>query len=89
MTSIYEKYDLKQVINASGKMTALGVSKYVDAALEAQRLGGKSFFEMDQLNIQVGKYLAGLLGCEDTQVVSSASAGIAQSVAALIGKGSQ
>lgn len=89
MTSIYEKYDLKQVINASGKMTALGVSKYVDAALDAQRLGGKSFFEMDQLYIQVGKYLAGLLGCEDTQIVSSASAGIAQSVAALIGKGSQ
>lgn len=89
MMSIYEKYDLKPVINASGKMTALGVSKYIDVALEAQRLGGKSFFEMDQLYINVGKYLADLLGCEDTQIVSSASAGIAQSVAALIGRGSQ
>jgi len=26
MTSVYEKYDLKQVINASGRMTILGVS---------------------------------------------------------------
>lgn len=89
MTSIYEKYGLKRVINASGKMTALGVSKYVDAALEAQQFGGKSFFEMDQLYIQVGRYIADLIGAEDSQVVSSASAGIAQSVAGLIGRGSQ
>ncbi len=37
MPSIYEKYDLKQVINTSGRMTALGVSTprpdVVDAAL--------------------------------------------------------
>lgn len=91
MTSIYDKYGLKRVINASGKMTALGVSKYVDAALEAQQFGGKSFFEMDQLYIQVGRYIADLIGAgaEDSQVVSSASAGIAQSVAGLIGRGSQ
>lgn len=89
MKTIYEKYNLKQVINASGKMTALGVSKYVDEAIEAQRFGDKNFFEMDQLYIQVGKYVANLIGAEDAQIVSSASAGIAQSVAGLIGKGSQ
>jgi L-seryl-tRNA(Ser) seleniumtransferase len=89
MTTIYEKYNLNKVINASGKMTALGVSKYVDEAMEAQQLGGKNFFEMDQLNINVGQYVADLLGAEDAQIVSSAAAGIAQSVAALIGQGSQ
>lgn len=89
MTTIYDKYDLDRVINASGKMTALGVSKYVESALDAQRFAGSNFFDMDQLNINVGKYLANLLGSEDAQIVSSASAGIAQSVAALIGKGSQ
>lgn len=89
MTTIYEKYNLNKVINASGKMTVLGVSKYVDEALIAQQIGGKNFFVMDQLNRNVGKYVANLLGAEDAQIVASASAGIAQSVAALIGEGSQ
>lgn len=70
-------------------MTALGVSKYVDEAIEAQAFGGRNFFEMDQLSINVGQYLAGLVGSEDAQIVASASAGIALSVAALIGRGSQ
>src|SRR5699024_4890869 len=34
-------------------------------------------------------YLANLIGAEDAQIVSSAAAGIAQSIAAIIGKGSQ
>ncbi|WP_028273441.1 DgaE family pyridoxal phosphate-dependent ammonia lyase [Atopococcus tabaci] len=88
MKSIYEKYDLTEVINASGKMTALGVSKYPDEAIEAQQFGGKNFFVMDQLAENVGAYVAKLIGAEDAHIVSSASAGIAQSVAAVIGKGS-
>lgn len=89
MESLYEKYNLKPVINASGKMTILGVSKYVQEAIEAQKFAGEHFFEMSKLQINVGKYLAELIGVEDAQIVSSASSGIAQSVAALIGKGSQ
>lgn len=88
METAYEKFNLKEVINASGKMTALGVSKYSNAAIEAQQFGGKHFFEMDQLSEHVGSYLANLLEVEDACVVSSASAGIAQSVAAVIGQGS-
>lgn len=70
-------------------MTALGVSKYVDKAIEAQAFGGRNFFEMDQLSINTGQYIAKLVGSEDAQIVSSASAGIALSVAALIGRGSE
>lgn len=84
----YEKFDLKEVINASGRMTILGVSKVSEKVMEAQRFGGKHFFEMSDLMVQTGKYLAGLLKTEDVQIVSSASAGIAQSVAAIIGEGS-
>ena len=82
----YEKFHLKEVINASGKMTILGVSKVSEAVLAAQRFGGEHFFEMSELSVQT--ILANLLKVEDAQIVSSASAGIAQSVAALIGKGS-
>ncbi len=88
MTISYEKFHLKEVINASGKMTILGVSKVSEAVLAAQRFGGEHFFEMSELSVQTGAFLANLLKVEDAQIVSSASAGIAQSVAALIGKGS-
>ncbi|OJG82482.1 L-seryl-tRNA(Ser) seleniumtransferase [Enterococcus pallens] len=68
-------------------MTILGVSKVSESVMAAQRFGGEHFFEMSELAVQTGKYLASLLKVEDTQIVSSASAGIAQSVAAVIGKG--
>lgn len=87
MTISYDKFDLKQVINASGRMTILGVSKVSESVMAAQRFGGEHFFEMSELAVQTGKYLASLLKVEDTQIVSSASAGIAQSVAAIIGQG--
>ena len=43
---LYKKYDLKEVINASGKMTILGVSKVSQEVLAAQKFGGQHFFEM-------------------------------------------
>ncbi|EUJ33419.1 L-seryl-tRNA(Sec) selenium transferase [Listeria floridensis FSL S10-1187] len=85
---IYQKYDLKKVINASGKMTILGVSKTPDETVALQKFGGQNFFEMDELVKKTGSYLASLLKTEDAVIVSSASAGIAQSVAAFIGRGS-
>lgn len=88
MTSFQQKYQLTDVINASGKMTILGVSKYREAALNAQQEAGKNFYIMEELVDHVGKYLADLIDVEAAHVVSSASAGIAQSVAAIIGQGS-
>ena len=46
MTISYEKFGLKEVINASGRMTILGVSKVSENVLAAQRFGGEHFFEM-------------------------------------------
>ena len=84
---IYGEYGLKKVINASGKMTILGVSQVPDDVIDVQKFGDKHFFEMADLDVQTGKHLAKLLGAEDAIVVNSASAGIAMSVAALIGEG--
>ncbi|MDR2976374.1 MAG: DgaE family pyridoxal phosphate-dependent ammonia lyase [Streptococcaceae bacterium] len=85
--TINVKFNLKKVINASGKMTILGVSKVSDSVAAAQKEAGQSFFEMSDLVEKTGYYLAKLLGTENATVVSSASAGIAQSVAAVIGCG--
>ncbi|OON41833.1 L-seryl-tRNA selenium transferase [Izhakiella australiensis] len=84
MSSIYEKYDLKQVINASGRMTILGVSTPSAEVVETVNYGLNHYFEMKDLVNKTGAYIAQLLGAEDAVVVSCASAGIAQSVAAVI-----
>ena len=61
MTISYEKFALKEVINASGKMTILGVSKVSENVLAAQRFGGEHFFEMADLSEKTGAYI----GCEN------------------------
>lgn len=86
---VYEKYGLNKVINASGKMTILGVSKVRPSVFEAQQIGGENFFEMSDLLEKTGDYLAKLLKSESATITSSASAGIALSVAALIGQGDE
>jgi len=84
--SPHEKYQLKQVINASGRMTILGVSTPEPAVAAAVNYGLGHFFEMKDLVLKTGAYIAGLLNVEDAVIVSCASAGIAQSVAAVIVK---
>ncbi|WP_242359435.1 DgaE family pyridoxal phosphate-dependent ammonia lyase [Lactococcus petauri] len=85
----YEKFELKRVINASGKMTILGVSKVSDTVAQAQKEAGQSFFEMQALVEKSGQYIAKLLSVENATVVSSASSGIALSIAAIIGQGQE
>ncbi|EOD56952.1 DgaE family pyridoxal phosphate-dependent ammonia lyase [Aeromonas molluscorum] len=87
MSSVYEKYDLKPVINASGRMTILGVSTPEHEVVEAVNFGLDHYFEVKDLVNKTGAYIARLLDVEDAVVVSCASAGIAQSVAAMIVRG--
>ncbi|MDG3062819.1 DgaE family pyridoxal phosphate-dependent ammonia lyase [Lacticaseibacillus casei] len=89
MTDYYSTYDLKHVINASGKMTILGVSKVPEAAIQAQQFGDTHFFEMKDLTDKTGAFIAKKLGTEGALVVNSASAGIAEAVAGIIGRGSK
>ncbi|GFH43141.1 L-seryl-tRNA selenium transferase [Lactococcus hodotermopsidis] len=84
---IHEKFNLKKVINASGKMTILGVSKISDKVAAAQKEAGQTFFEMTDLTVKTGQYIAKLLGVENATVVASASSGIALATAGVIGQG--
>ncbi len=88
MPSIFEKYHLKQVINTSGRMTALGVSTPRPEVVDAAMAGMNQYFEMKDLVNKTGEYIAVLLDVEGATVVSCASAGIAQSVAAVLVKDS-
>lgn len=82
--NIYENIGLKRVINGSGKMTALGVSKVSDTVAETMKQAGQNFVVIDDLIDKVGELISKVTGGEDTCVTSSASAAIALSVAGLI-----
>ena len=61
MPSIFEKYDLKQVINTSGRMTILGVSTPRPEVVDAAMAGMNQYFEMKDLVNKTGAYIAKLM----------------------------
>lgn len=82
----YEKYRLQRVINASGKMTILGGSRVKPEVIKASNIGAENFFVIKELREHVEAYLAEKLNVPETYIVTSASAGIAQCVAAAVVK---
>ncbi|MFB1049864.1 DgaE family pyridoxal phosphate-dependent ammonia lyase [Paraliobacillus sp. JSM ZJ581] len=87
--SLNAKYGLKRVINASGRMSILGVSAPSDTVMEAMKTGGKNYVEIADLVDKAGEHIANLLRSEAAVVVNSASSGIALSVAAIITEGNR
>ncbi|MWP49709.1 MULTISPECIES: DgaE family pyridoxal phosphate-dependent ammonia lyase [unclassified Gilliamella] len=83
---IYSKYHLKKVINASGRMTILGVSTPRPEVAQTVVHGLNEYFEIKDLVDKTGQYIAKLLNVENAVVVSCASAGIAQAIAGIIVK---
>ncbi|WP_256759357.1 DgaE family pyridoxal phosphate-dependent ammonia lyase [Cohnella sp. WQ 127256] len=88
-SSLNAKYGLKRVINASGRMSILGVSAPTDTVMDAMKHGGQNYVEIADLVDKAGDYIAGILGSEAAVVVNSASSGIALSVAALVTRGNR
>ncbi|MCQ4088902.1 DgaE family pyridoxal phosphate-dependent ammonia lyase [Saccharibacillus sp. JS10] len=85
MTStLHARYGLKRVINASGRMSILGVSAPSDTVMEAMRIGGQSYVEIADLVNKAGDRIAAQIGFESAVVVNSASSGIALAVAGIV-----
>ncbi|MFS0780411.1 DgaE family pyridoxal phosphate-dependent ammonia lyase [Bacillus sp. 1P06AnD] len=81
---IFKEMGLRQVINASGKMTALGATAVNDVIAEALKNGAQEYVIMDELMVKAGEDIAGHTGAEDGCPTGGAAAGIAISVAAVI-----
>ncbi|UOQ84330.1 DgaE family pyridoxal phosphate-dependent ammonia lyase [Gracilibacillus salinarum] len=88
-STLNARYGLKRVINASGRMSILGVSAPTDTVMDAMKQGGQNYVEIADLVDKSGDYVARLLGSEAAVIVNSASSGIALSVAALVTQGNQ
>lgn len=82
--NIYERIGLPRVINASGKMTALGVSTIDERVAKQMNEAAMSYVNIEALYERAGLEIAKYTGAEDACITSSAAAGIAIAVAASI-----
>lgn len=84
--NIYTENGLSGVINASGRMTKLGVSTVCEEVGKTLLAAAGNYVVVDDLLAWAGKKIGSLIGCEDACVTASASSGIALSVASLLCK---
>ncbi|ALD66506.1 PLP-dependent aminotransferase family protein [Spiroplasma cantharicola] len=76
----------KKVINADGRMTILGVSKFNSNVAQAMEYAGNNFFIMSEFKEIVYDKIKKIIKSENVCVVNSASAGITLSACASIYK---
>ena len=62
--SIYQEIGLKRVVNASGRVTVLGVSTFSDQVAEAARKGGQSYVVIEDLMTRAGELISEHTGAE-------------------------
>ena len=80
--NLFEKYRLRRVINACGKMTHLGGAIVLPEIAEPAAESLKHFFVLDELQTAAGRIIAEASGAESGCVTACTSAGITLSVAA-------
>lgn len=76
--------DVRPIINAAGKLTALGGSAQSEAVADAQARAAMQHVDLAELRAGAGARIAEITGAEAACVTSGAAAGIAISVAAVI-----
>ena len=82
--NIYRRFGLDGVINASGKMTALGGTAQSDAVARAQADAAQNHVDLELLRRRAGELVAHYVGSEAASITPGAAAGIAIAVAACI-----
>lgn len=80
----YQHLDIAPVINAAGKLTALGGSAQSARVAQAQAAAAQTHVDLAALRVAAGKRIAALTGAEAACVTSGAAAGVAISVAAVL-----
>ena len=85
--NIYEKMGMNRVVNASGRMTYLGVSTISNCVADAARDAAQNYVVINDLIDKAGELISKHTGGEDSCPTCSASAGIAISIAGLITQG--
>lgn len=82
--SIYEKLNIRRVINASGNNSRLGGCLLDERVLDAMREASTCYVDMEELKIAAGNFIAEITGAEDAQITSGAAGGLLLATAACI-----
>lgn len=85
--SIYQKLRLQRVVNAAGKMTALGGSAVAPEVAQAMAAAGQDYVAVAELMALAGRAIAQATGAEAGFITSCASAGLVLATAACIARG--
>jgi D-glucosaminate-6-phosphate ammonia-lyase len=85
--SIYQRLKLRRVINAAGKMTALGGAALDPEVAQAMAAAGSDYVDMAELMRLAGEKIAEATGAQAGFITSCAAAGIALATAACITRG--
>ncbi|MDP9368587.1 MAG: L-seryl-tRNA selenium transferase, partial [Chloroflexota bacterium] len=81
---VYDELGLQPVINAAATLTALGGSRMPQAIVDEMAAAGRSFVDLREMQLRVGKRIAELTGNEAAYATSGAAAGIVVAVASSI-----
>src|SRR5262249_24972470 len=84
INDVYRRFGLDNVINAAGKMTALGGTAHSDVVAQAQADAARSHVDLETLRRRAGELVARHTGADAASITSGAAAGIAIAVAACI-----
>ena len=84
MSEIYDRFGVHEVINAAGKLTALGGSAQAEEVAQAQAEAARSHVDMAALRARAGELIAGYTGAEAACVTTGAAAGVAVATAAVV-----
>lgn len=81
---LLDRLGVERAVNASGRMTKIGVNTLTPEVIDSMALGGAHYMSIDALQIAAGREIARLIGAEDAMVTTGAAAGICHMVAAVI-----
>ena len=81
---IYERFGVTPVINAAGKLTALGGTAQHQDVAQAQAAAARSHVDLAELRARAGELIAAYTGAEAASVTTGAAAGVAITVAAVV-----
>ncbi len=82
--SIYEHFGVSPVINAAGKLTALGGTAQSEAVAAAQAEAARTHVDLATLRARAGELIASRCGAEAASVTTGAAAGVVIAVAACV-----
>ncbi len=84
MSDPYARFKVPTVINAAGKLTALGGTAQARKVAEAQAMAAQSHVDLETLRRRAGEIIADITGAQAASITTGAAAGVAISVAAAI-----